>query len=626
MTQSARGLAAAGVVVAVAAAVWLGWPRPSLEAVTPAVASSRWGQPVQVHGTGFSEGVSLVLGAPLQKEVPLQVLSSTLAVGRLPQDVALEGAEASVKVRLSRGSGESRLQLVDTRKAPDFAALAAFSDETVAVLSPSTDVLYLTGLTRPEVPVATARGPSALAMERTAEGERLWVAHRGAPVLRAYGAEGRQLLELPAPVEASALLGGEGGRLYLAEQATHTVVAVDTARGGAEVWRTPVAPHPGALALAGRFLAVGSAATGEVELLDLETGKPEQSLATGASAVGALSWVPGRDRLLVAHAGPAEGPPGKGGITVLDLGARKVLRHVPLGGGTPGGLALNADGTVAAMTDIATGEVRTLDVAKLAGDSDAAAQEAVLMEVAYPPTRGPCVPWAVEWAREGGALRVLDRAGGTVATYGPVGGLGRIGRQGFGAVARETPTHPGLALYMIAPTREGLSCHGCHGEGEAVGRVRAPGAGEAVRVPPLRGRPAEELSAALARHPGLSRSHSELNEIARWLSTLPPEPNPWLQPDGAPPQTVALPNGATGRPLQGMKVAGVLGCGECHAPSGPSLAGLWRRWPLMRDGRAGVQPRERDALGAVLRVHGEGATLPSGEADRNDLEAWLRVQ
>jgi len=602
------------------------WQRPQLQGVTPAIASSQWGQPVQVHGTGLSPGLSLVLGEPLHAAVPLQVLSPTLAVGRLPQDVLLKEAEANVTARLSRGSGEARLRLLDTRAVPDFTALAALSDGSVAVLSPPTDVLYVITPGGLEIPMATARGPAALAVERGEKQDRLWVAHRGAKVLRAYGEEGRPLLELPGPSGASAMVAGQGGRLYVAEEATHTVVALDTARGAAELWRTPVAPWPGALALAGRFLAVGSAATGEVELLDLETGKPEPAISTGASAVRALAWVPGRDRLLVAHAGPVDGPPGKGGITVLDLAARKSLRHVPLGGGTPGGLALNAEATVAAVADIATGEVRTLDVGKLAGDPDAEAQQAVIMEVAYPPTRGPCVPWAVDWAPQGGLLRVLDRAAGTVATYGPTGGLGRIGRQGFGSVARDMPVPPGLAMYMIEPTREGRSCYACHGEGEALGRARAPGAGEAVRVPPLRGRPEAELAAALGRHPGLSRSRSELNEIAKWLPALPPEPNPWLLPNGAPPETLPLPHGATGRPLQGMQVAEQLGCGKCHVPSGTSLAGLWRRWPLLRDGRAGLQPRDRDALGAVLRLHGEGASLPVTDADRNDLEAWLMVQ
>ena len=193
-------------------------------------------------------------------------------------------------------------------------------------------------------------------------------------------------------------------------------------------------------------------------------------------------------------------------------------------------------------------------------------------------------------------------------------------------MGREQVPHPGLALYMIEPTRSGLSCYGCHQEGEALGRARAPGAGAPVRVPPIRGRPAKELAAALVRHPGLSRSHTELEEIAQWLSTRPPEPNPVLLPSGAPPERVTLPGGGTGQPREGLKVAAALGCATCHAPSGNSLSGLWRRWPLFRDGRAGLSPRDRDAIGAALRVHGEGAMLPATEAERNDLEAWLRVQ
>jgi hypothetical protein len=179
---------------------------------------------------------------------------------------------------------------------------------------------------------------------------------------------------------------------------------------------------------------------------------------------------------------------------------------------------------------------------------------------------------------------------------------------------------------MIEPTRSGKSCFGCHQEGEAVGRAKLPGAGAAVRVPLLRGRPFQELDEALGRHPGLSRAGAELQSMARWLSSLPPEPNPRLLPKGAPPEKVTLPSGAVGSPRAGMKVADALGCAKCHAPSGQSLAGLWRRWPLFRDGRAGLAPRERDALGAALRVHGEGASLPSSDAERNDLEAWLMVQ
>jgi hypothetical protein len=50
---------------------------------------------------------------------------------------------------------------------------------------------------------------------------------------------------------------------------------------GKELWRTPVAPNPRELVLAGKSLLVGSLATGVLELLDPSTGAVQGSIEPG---------------------------------------------------------------------------------------------------------------------------------------------------------------------------------------------------------------------------------------------------------------------------------------------------------------------------------------------------------
>ncbi|MEN9799942.1 MAG: hypothetical protein RL653_3639 [Pseudomonadota bacterium] len=615
-----------GAVVLAGLGTWAvqggAWRGPRLEAVTPPVASLHVGEVLQLHGAGFRPGVTVKLGAPFDRELPLAVLTDRLAAVRLPSELELPKDTKEAQVTLSAGGGAGvTLRVVDASYHSDPQAFAVSPEGVLYLVSATLDTLFRVLPDRSELAIPTGSRPVAVAVETTEEGHRAWVAHRGTPELQASDVLGKRVATFRGPSAATALLVAEG-RLYVAEDATHTVAAYDTRNDGAELWRTPVAPLPGALARAGTWLAVGSRATGEVELLDLSTGRPEPAIPTGGAPVRALAATPSGDHLLVATTGPLEQGI-RGGLSVVDVGARRVLRHVPLGGGVTAGVAVNAEGTVAATADLATGEVRTLDVLALTGADEPAPRAGVLSELSYPPSRGPCAPWAVDWSAKDGQLRVLDRASGTVVTYAPQEGKGRISQVRFDTVGVQAPPPEGMGLYMVEPTRSGLSCHGCHLEGTGAGMAPAPGGGAPARNPVLRGRDEAQLTAALLGHPGLQRSESELRRIAAWLARLPPEPNPRLLPDGTPPESLALPSGAQGRPREGLQAFEALGCGSCHGPAQRPLTGLWQRWPLLHDGAAGRLPPDRDAVRALLsRSHAEGMRVPS-EGQRDALEAWL---
>jgi DNA-binding beta-propeller fold protein YncE len=601
------------------------WGAPRLEAVTPAVASLHVGQVLQLHGSGFRPGSTVKLGAPFERELPLATLSNRLATVRLPSGLELPKDVKEAQVTLSTGSGAGvTLRVVDASFYSDPQAFAVSPEGVLYLVSSTLDTLFRVLPDRSELAIPTGSRPAAVAVEATDAGHRAWVAHRGTPELQASDFMGKRVATVRGPSAATALLAAEG-RLYVAEDATHTVAAYDTRNDGAELWRTPVAPMPGALAAAGTWLAVGSRATGEVELLDLSTGRPEPAIPTGGAPVRALASTPSGEHLLVATTGPLEQGI-RGGVTVVDVAARRVLRHVPLGGGVTAGVAVNADGTVAATADLATGEVRTLDVLAITGAADPEPRAVVLSELSYPPSRGPCAPWAVDWSGKDGHVRVLDRASGTVVDYAPQEGKGRISQVRFDSVGVQAPPPEGMGLYMVEPTRSGLSCHGCHLDGNGLGMARTPGSTALVRNPVLRGRDEAALVAALKAHPGLQRSESELQRIAAWLAKLAPEPNPWLLADGTPPESLALPSGVQARPREGLQAFEALGCGSCHGPVQRPLAGLWQRWPLLHDGAAGRMPPDRDALRALLsRSHSEGMRMP-GTEHRDALEAWLLVQ
>jgi hypothetical protein len=161
-----------------------------------------------------------------------------------------------------------------------------------------------------------------------------------------------------------------------------------------------------------------------------------------------------------------------------------------------------------------------------------------------------------------------------------------------------------------------------------------------------------------------------VDALTLYVSLLPTPPNPFRGEDGAPLETVVLPDGRRGSPARGQALfEGRGGCIACHpAPlfttdqdpatrgrylevgtpnalplrleqqdlvpgfAPPSLVGAWDIWPLLSSGAAGFEVREdRLVVGtrfprrAVVELsgpaHGDMRALPPGAQD--DLLAWL---
>jgi hypothetical protein len=162
----------------------------------------------------------------------------------------------------------------------------------------------------------------------------------------------------------------------------------------------------------------------------------------------------------------------------------------------------------------------------------------------------------------------------------------------------------------------------------------------------------------------------EVEALTLFTSLLPTPPNPFVGEDGAPPRTLELPDGRTGRPAEGRALfEGRGGCVACHpAPlytldqepatrgryldvgtplalplrldmqslrpgvAPPSLVGAWDIWPMLSSATAGFELQgERLVVGtrfplrAVLErsgpKHGNAQSLTPQEQD--DLLAFL---
>lgn len=422
-------------------------------------------------------------------------------------------------------------------------------------------------------------------------------------------------------------------------------------------------------------------------------------------------------RLFQSSVGPNVGPNPQrmevspnGGVAVLDPKAGMVVRHRGFGGGITEGLALDDAAGLLYAADVGVGQVRVLDAARLAR-SDAGAREALLQALPVMPPEGTPLarpdadfghdgragvelhsgPRSLALSPDGRTLYVLNRFTGTVAVVDVT-----EAREGRARVLRQMPvlsmsTQPkrrlGQVLYYADLGRTAMSCDTCHLEGHTGGvfyaktrplRIyRAPTVLGSRDTPPYF-TPASTFSLAETSRMVGSRNRfqnpkltdAEVEALTLFTSLLPVPPNPYRDEHGAPPETLTLPDGRTGRPAEGRAIfEGKGGCVACHpAPlytldqdpetrgqyldvgtplalplrldeqdlrpgaAPPSLVGAWDVWPLLTSGAGGYEVKDgrlvvgsRFPLRAVIETsgpqHGDSRALSPQEQD--DLLAFL---
>jgi len=530
MTRRRSGLllAAAVALAAVAAGevyLHLRGPAPVLRDVGPRQVSNQTSEPLALVGEHFYPGMTLSVGPPFARTLALDVVDSHHAYARLPADLTLPAStvQVAVPLHLSRALSAPAVTLlvVNDLGFPDLTSLAATPDGArVWAASVTTDELLGVDPRTGAVNVAPGGdGPSALATFSADGKQWLAVAHAFIPeVWLCDGLTGVHVRTLAAPANATGLVVDVGrGLLLLAEHATDSVVALSLADGKVR-WRTPVAPNPKALALAGDVLLVGSQQSGDVEAVSLATGAvgpaispgPETPIlgghteafakyAMGGKAPRGFAYSPSLQRLFVTSVGPNIGPnPDRmevsmnGGVGVVDVTRGVFERHLGFGWGVPQGLALDEAASVLYVADVGTGLVRGLDARALAKD-DASARKAELFAVPVLPPEGfptarPAAdygikgragvemhsgPQALALSPDGRTLWVLDRFTGTLAELDVSGA-----RQGKASVRRQVPLldvrsqrerRLGQILYFTDMGHSGMSCDACHLEGHGEG-------------------------------------------------------------------------------------------------------------------------------------------------------------
>jgi hypothetical protein len=587
--------------------------RPRLISVGPRLVSNETSQPLAVVGERLASGLALKLGEPWSLRVPLAVVDGQHAYARLPPGLRLpeEETQRAVEVTLEGGEGQAPLTVVNDLGFPDLRALAVGLDGRVYALSSTTDELLVLSPDSGEVArVKTLDGPSALAWS----GATLLVAHRFSAALLQVSPDGA-LSQLPAPAYASALAVDGQGIAYVAEHARDTVTAIDLPGGGRTLWRAEVSPNPGALAVAGGSLAVGSLQTGEVQVLDRVTGRLEGTLVPrpgtpiegggtarysayvmGGKAVRALVWNGRTGRLLSANLGPNIGPnpdrmevSANGGVSELDLAGGKVIRHRGFGAGVTSALALDDEAGVLYAADPGLGLVRVLDAATLE----------VRHQIAIPPAPGfplarPAAdfggkragvevhsgPSALALDRGRRRLWVLNRFTGTVAEI-PLGGSEVARQLPLVSTLHQPKRRLGQVLYFADVGRSAMSCDACHLEGHTEGvffekthpmRIYRATTVRGSRETPPYFTPAstDSLSHTASEVGSRNRLHNpalsppEVEALAQYSAAIVTLPNPFVGEDGAPVEgELQLFDGQRGRPRAGMSTF-ERQCASCH--------------------------------------------------------------
>ncbi len=640
--------------------------------------------------------------------------------------VALNGGEGDVP----------KLTLINDTHFADLTALVASPEGAwlFALSSPDDRVYAFEVKTRQVTQLQTADGPSAIAVWTDGEKKQwLVVAHRFSPTIRLLPVGGGDPKDFPA-LGSATRIAVKGNQLFLAEHARDTVSSVSLP-DGKEQWRTPVGANPDQLTLTAQGLAVGCSQTGDVEWLDPATGASKGIAAPGpgASIVGghtapfsqyvmngsaprALAFSAKLNRLFVASIGPNIGPnPEKmevsmnGGVAVFD--GTTFVRHLGFGAGVTQALALDDPKGLLYAADIAVGLVRIVDAKKLAG-ADAA--KALIQEVALPPPAdfphfrpepdfvannraGLAIhsgPQALALSGDGKTLWVLNRFTGTVATLDVTQAA-----KGRAEWKEQHPLVPnileqkerrlGEVLYFADFGRTAMSCDACHIEGHMGGvmfektnplRVYRSPTVRSTRVTPPYFTPASTHSMAETSKVvgGRNRFHNpdpgpiEIESLTLYSSLLANFPNPFVGADGAPLESLDLPDGQKGNPRAGLKLfEGRASCSGCHpgphfttdqdlatrnkfldvgtphllplrekmqnphfsgfAP--PALTGSWDIFPMLTTGLAGLKVNDdgrvvvdqrfalRRAIEGWPGKHGHADQLTAQE--KNDLLAYV---
>ena len=656
-------------------------------------------------------------------------LPAGIASGSFPEaviDVTISGATGKAALRLINDT--SFPDLTALTRSRDSSLLFALSGTTDTVFRVEPRTKQVTAL-----PVDD--GPSALATWVDADAvEWLVVAHQFSPTIVLIKMTDPSVRRSwPGPANAAGLCVAEG-KAFVAEQARDSVTAIELT-SGKELWRTTVAPNPRELIIAGKSLLVGSVATGVLEQLDSATGAVQNSIEPGpgvpiigggtakyaaavmnGKALRSLVWSARLSTAFVASIGPNIGPNAdkmevsmNGGVGAVDL-AKGWRRHLGFGAGVTEALALDEPRGLLYATDMGLGLVRVIDAKKLAGGDEGAAK-ALIQEIALRPPAGfPSIRPAEDFNVKGRAgpslhsgprtlslsadekrLFVLERFTGTIAVL----DVSRDGKaewvdQLAVTNALTQPTRRlGQVLFHADLGRTAMSCDACHLEGHGEGvlfekttplRIYRSTTLRGSRETPPYFTPASTTSmgetskvvGARNRFHNPDPTPTEIEALTLYVSLIPTLPNPFVGADGAPVQSLVLPDGKTGQPRNGLLLfEGKAGCAPCHPapqfttdqdPSTrgrfidvgtprfmplreaqqntrfegfgiPALVGSWDVFPMLTTGLAGLAARPDGAVRVMTRFplrvavenwaprHGRADLLT--EAERNDLLAYV---
>ncbi len=445
---------------------------------------------------------------------------------------------------------------------------------------------------------------------------------------------------------------------------------------------------------------------------------PFSQYVMNGSAPRALVWSSKLSRLFVASVGPNVGPnPVKmevsmnGGVSVLE--AQKFVRHLGFGAGVTQALALDDARGLLYAADVSLGLVRIVDAKKLAF-SDATAGKALLQELALPPPDDfPRIrpaedfgvnnraglalhsgPQALALSNDGKTLWVLNRFTGTVARLDvSQAAKGKAEwKEQLSLVTSQLEQKErrlGEVLFFADLGRTAMSCDACHLEGHMGGllfektnplRVYRSPTVRGTRITPPYFTPASTHSMGETAKVvgGRNRFHNpdptpnELEQLTIYASLISTFPNPFVGADGAPVESLDLPDGKKGNPRAGLALfEGKASCSGCHpgphfttdqdldtrskfldvgtphlfplreklqnphfsgfAP--PSLVGSWDIFPMLTTGLAGLKANDdgrvvvdqrfalRRAVEGWAGKHGHADQLT--EQEKDDLLAYV---
>lgn len=592
-------------------------PGGALRSVSPRLVSNETSQPLLVFGSGFEEGVRLLVQGVSEPLETTRIDRGHLTAV-LPAGIAAPPHRPFRRIRVGLvGQPEGPSAHIDVVNDVDYPlpyALELSADgQRLFVASPTTDeVLCVDRAGGAVVRVPVGDGPRALARW----GNKLLVGHRYEERLfvldMASPETPPRILNAPGPVERIAVTGDSA---FVTSSLTDVLYELDLIGGvPRRSWRAGV--NPQAVAAGDGLIAVGSRSTGVVKLLGAEGRSvdvvpdtatqiiggrtaPFAKYVMGGSYPRALVIERGARRVFVASLGPNIGPnPDRmeismnGGVGVIDVPSGRFVRHVSLGEGIPQALAYDPGRSLLFAADVSRGRVVVLT---------AGVRPRRLGAVTLPaPARGaastaPAVadlatgPWDLRLADGGDALLVLERLTGRVTELdvsGASAGELTVTRSvQVTDLGGQSQRRLGEALYFTDVGRTGMSCDACHPDGHDGGVLftkgqpmhiyRSPSLRSARESPPYF-TPAQfpSLEYTAQRVLGRNRFHKpdptpvEARALGLYQSTLTAPPSPYRhRASGAIPTRIDLPDGRLGSPRQGLALFEGKGeCVRCHPP------------------------------------------------------------